>query len=384
MPTPRKVLLLIESSRAYERALLRGIARYAHLHGPWIFFREAPYWEPRSHRARIDQMRAVDGMIVRECADLPEMLRLGKPTVVSNSVTERIAGPPNIVSDHRAIGVMAADHLIERGFRHFAFCGYRRFFWSNLRLDGFRRRVARAGGALHLFEEPRAGRGTPWKREQPFLTEWLQRLPKPVGLMACIDERSQQVADACHAAGIAIPDQVAVIGADNDEMICTLSTIPLSSVAITAEQGGYEAARRLDAMMRRRRAARGRIEIRPGHVVTRASTDVLASADPHVSRAARFIAERCREPLYVADIARASGLSRRVLEKRFRSHLSRSVNDYIRQCRVRHIGRLLADSDMTIAEIAIHMGFPDAAHIGRYFRRQTNTSPAEYRRRCRA
>jgi LacI family transcriptional regulator len=212
------------------------------------------------------------------------------------------------------------------------------------------------------------------------VAEWLKALPKPVGLMACIDERSQQVAEACKSVGIGIPDPLALVGVDNDEMICTLSTIPLSSVALTAESAGYEAARILDEMMQGHKPRRQQIVIRPSHVAARTSTDVMAVEDPHVAKAARHIADCCRQTLYVNDIAKSVGLSRRVLEKRFRAHLNCSINDHIRQYRVRRIEELLAGSEMTISEIALFMGFPDAAHIARYFKRETGVNPAEYRR----
>ena len=147
--------------------------------------------------------------------------------------------------------------------------------------------------------------------------------------------------------------------------------------------GGYEAARLLHSLMRKRGKKEAVIEIEPTHVATRASTHVVAVEDPHVSKATKYIGDHCRESIYVTDVAKAAGLSRRVLEKRFREALNRSINEHIRQCRVDLISKLLADSDMTISEIAFSMGFPDAAHIARYFRELTHISPADYRRKCR-
>lgn len=375
-----RVMLLIEPSRAYERALLTGIARYAHRHGPWIFSREAPFWERSPHRTLLEQMAAADGIITRESPDLPSILKLGKPAIVSNVETERIAGLPNIISDHKAIGRMAAEHLIERGFRHFAFCGYGGLFWSDRRCEGFRNRVRKGGGQVHVYGASPTRGQLSWKKELPLLADWLMSLPKPVGVMACIDERSQQVADACRSADLAIPEQVALVGVDNDDMICTLSTLPLSSVATDAEKGGYEAASLLDTLMKGGRSSRQFIQIKPTHVVMRTSTNIMAAEDPHVSKATKYIGDKCRQPLYVAEVARVAGLSRRVLEKRFRAQLNRSVNGHIRRCRVHLIERLLTEGDMTIAEIAHFMGFPDAAHIARYFRQETGISPAVYRR----
>lgn len=376
------VILLIAPSRAYERALLRGIARYSNVHGPWTFLREAPFWENPSRKSLLDQIKAADGIILREGPFLDDILKLRIPAVVSNYATEHIPGIANIVSDHEAIGHMAAQHLIDCGFRHFAFCGYSDLFWSNQRYQGFERCVTARGFGVHLYRPPKAC-GRLWKKEQPFVMDWLRALPKPVGLMACIDERSQQVAEACKEASISVPDEVAIVGVDNDEMICTLSSVRLSSVAISADKGGYEAARLLDALMRGRRPATRLIRILPSRVVTRTSTDIVAVPDSQVTRALNFIRDNCRRELYVDEVAKAAGLSRRVLEKRFRATLNRSINRQIQRQRVDIVMKMLTESTLTISEIALTTGFTDAAHIARYFRGQTGISLADYRRQNR-
>ena len=203
---------------------------------------------------------------------------------------------------------------------------------------------------------------------------------KPVGLFTCVDERSQQVAEACKKSAFRMPDEVAIIGVDNDEMICMLSSIPLSSVAINAEKGGYEAAAVLGRLMKGKKGATS-IEISPSHVVTRTSTDIVTVADGPVARALTFIRDNSKRELQVKDVALAAGLSRRVLEKRFRTILNRSILEQIRQERVGLIIKLLADPTLRITDIAYSMGFPDAAHIARYFRSQTGLSTATYRQR---
>lgn len=373
------VFLLIDSSRAYERAMLKGIARYSQLHGPWIFVHEGPFWEKHSRQDLLERMKSADGIIMREGPFLKEILNLRIPAIVSNYATEHITGIPNIISDHIAIGRMAADHLIDRGFRHFAFCGYPDLFWSNQRYEGFTQRITEAGLEWTDYRPPKAIRQH-WKEEMPFMMEWLQVLPKPLGLFTCVDERSQQVAEACKKSGVRIPDEVAIVGVDNDEMICMLSSIPLSSVAINAEKGGYEAATVLGRLMKGKKSVEP-IEISPSHVVTRTSTDIVTVADDHVARALTFIRDNSTRELQVGDVAQAAGLSRRVLEKRFRNVLNRSIYEQIRQERVGLIIKLLTDPTLRIADIAYTLGFPDAAHIARYFRAQTGLSTATYRQR---
>jgi LacI family transcriptional regulator len=371
------VFLLIDSSRAYERALLKGIARYSQMHGPWIFVHEGPFWEKHSRQDLLERMKSADGIIMREGPFMKEILGLRIPAIVSNYATEHIPGLPNIISDHVAIGRMAAEHLIERGFRQFAFCGYPDFFWSRQRCEGFTQRITEAGLEWTDYRPPKAIRQH-WKNELPFMMKWLKSLPKPVGLFTCVDERSQQVAEACKKSALRIPDEVAIVGVDNDEMICMLSSIPLSSVAITAEKGGYEAAAALDRMMKGKKRV-APIKILPSHVVTRTSTDIVSVADDHVARALTFIRDNSTRELQVNDVAQAAGLSRRVLEKRFRNILNRSIYEQIRQERVGLIIKLLADPTLRITDIADVMGFPDAAHIARYFRSQTGLSTATYR-----
>jgi len=372
------VFLLIDSSRAYERALLKGIARYSQMHGPWIFVHEGPFWEKHSRQDLLERMKSADGIIMREGPFMKEILGLHIPAIVSNYATEHIPGLPNIISDHVAIGRLAAEHMIERGFRQFAFCGYADLFWSNQRYEGFTQRINEAGLEWTDYRPPKAIRQH-WKKELPFMMAWLKALPKPVGLFTCVDERSQQVAEACKKSGLRIPDEVAILGVDNDEMICMLSSIPLSSVAITAEKGGYEAAAVLDRLMKGKKKSSAPIQISPSHVVTRTSTDIVSVADDHVARALTFIRDNSTRELQVGHVAQAAGLSRRVLEKRFRNVLSRSIYEQIRQERVGLIIKLLADPTLRITDIADAMGFPDAAHIARYFRSQTGLSTATYR-----
>ena len=372
-------MLLLNTGYAYERALLAGISRYSQLHGPWMFVRETPYWEKDSRNMR-ERLKQVNGIILIEGPLLDEIRRLRIPCVVSNYLTEKIEGLPNIVSDHRAMGEMAARHLIERGFKHFGFCGYPGLFWSDQRLEGFERVVTQAGGIVDHYVPPIAGGRLQRTKEQKSLELWLKALPKPVGLMACIDERGQQVAEVCNSASLMIPDQVAIIGVNNDELACTLSNIPTSSVAISAEQSGFEAAACLHSLMLGQRLKTDKILVHPTHVVVRLSTNIIAVADPHVAHAVNFIQNACKKPLYVNDVAKAVGLSRRVLEKRFRVSLNRTIHEQIRKSRISVITQMLIDSAMSVSEIALSTGFSDATHIARYFRTETGVSLSEYRR----
>jgi LacI family transcriptional regulator len=197
--------------------------------------------------------------------------------------------------------------------------------------------------------------------------------------MACNDDRAEQLIEACRTAHLRVPDEVAVIGADNDELVCGFCNPPLSSVAIDFERAGYESAKLLHALMSGRRPNRHKIIATASHVVTRRSTDILAVEDPAVARALRYIRDHDQGPVAVGDVARASGLSRRALEKRFRATLARSILSEIRRGRIEHIAQLLAETSLSISDIADRLGFDGPQHIARYFRAGKGMTPREFR-----
>ncbi|MFO1497969.1 MAG: DNA-binding transcriptional regulator [Verrucomicrobiota bacterium] len=371
-----RVVLLIESSRSSGRSLLRGIANYARHRGPWAF-----YWEPGGLEKAWPQLKTLgaDGIILRDVEKLDDLIAYGLPAVVVGHSKQEIPGLANVITDSEAIGVMGAEHLLTCGFRNFAYCGYEEMPWSGLRGESFCRRLAKAGYQAH-FCPTGADRELPgWKGER-FLPNWLKSLPKPLGIMACNDDRGEQVIEACKIAGLQVPDEVAIIGADNDELVCDLSDPPMSSIAINFERAGYESAEVLDRLMRGRRVVPKKIVVPATHVVPRRSTDIVAVDDGQVANALRFIRDHAREVISVPDVARAAGLSRRVLEKRFQQLLRRSVLREIRRVRVAQICRLLAETNESISEIGLTLGYSGTEHLARYFRQEKHMTPLAYRR----
>jgi len=376
-----KVILLIESSRASGRALLRGIADFSRHHGPWSFS-----WEP----AGLEKVQPLletgeaNGIILRDVAGVEEIVAYGLPTVVVGHRQTEFPGVVNVVTDSETIGRMGADHLLSCGFKHFAFCGYERTLlenttWSEIRKEFFCKRIREAG-----FENPPqyalSGPGKDWSKEWRLLAHWLKVLPKPVGLMSCNDDCGQRVMEVCKLTGLMVPDQVGLIGADNDEVVCGLTDPPMSSIAINFERAGYEAASALDGLMRQSRIVFPRITAVASHVAARRSTDFVAVEEPHLTKALRLIRDRARSGVTVDEVARSSGLSRRTLEKRFRKLLGRSVLDEIRRVRTDQIAQLLVETDLPVAQIADLLGFADTQHIARYFRAGKHTSPLAYRK----
>ena len=322
----------------------------------------------------------VDGIILRDVDKLQEVMNLEIPAVVVGHSKREISGLVNVVTDSAAIGRMAAEYLLQCGFKHFAFCGFENTPWSDLRWKSFCHNIREAGFHAHHYTMQTSS-AHEWRKERRRLEAWIQSLPKPVGLMACNDDCGQQVIEVCKLVRLTIPDTVGVLGADNDEVVCGLTEPPMSSVAINFERAGYEAALVLFRLLRGERRVQTKIMVSAAHVVARRSTDIVAVSDPRVARAVQFIRDHARENLMVRDVAQAVGLSRRSLEKQFRQELRSSIHAYIRQVRTDRIARLLVETELPVGRIAEDMGFPDIQHFARYFRSGKGTSPLAYRKR---
>lgn len=330
-------------------------------------------------RPRLKNLDA-DGIILRDVEGMEQVLECGLPAVIVGHCRHEVPGVANVTTDSEAIGILAAEHLLNRGFRQFAYCGVEGLPWSGLRGDSFSRRLRQDGFETHSYCPP-VKRRSVRPAEGRFLAAWLTGLPKPLGVMAGNDDRGEQVIEACKMAGIRVPDDVAIVGADNDDLVCDLSDPPLSSVAISFERAGYDCAEVLDGLMRGDKRGQRQISVLATHVVTRRSTDIVAVDDPQLAAALRFIRDHARDVVSVPDVARAAGLSRRVLEKRFRSSLRRSALAEIRRVRVAQICRLLVETSLSVSEIAGALGYQGSEHLARYFRSERHMPPLAYRQR---
>lgn len=385
-PTPR-VALLIESSRSYGRDLLMGIAKYVRVHGPWsIEFEEG---DPGEHWPEWYRRWKWDGIIARVSTPvIAELLRKSRVPVVDLSGCMPNRPFPVIRSDEDMVGRLAVEHLIERGFQRFAFCGFNGIEWSDLRRAGFERRIREAGFSCEVLsnEEPPRSSSTSDYEEHDFrheqeLKRWLKALPKPCGLMACNDARGRQVLNCCRELGIAVPDEMAVIGVDKDEIFCELSDLPLSSVILNAQQIGYEAAVLLDRLMGGGDDENLALAIKPVGVAARRSTDVLAIEDRHIAGALRYIREHACDGLDVETLLKVVPLSRSVLERRFSQLLGSSPKAEILRVRLDCVCRLLSESDLPLSEVAYRAGFENPEYMNRLFKKRIGTTPGAYRKR---
>jgi LacI family transcriptional regulator len=379
-----KVIFLVETSRAYGRGLLRGIAQYSKLHGPWLFFMGPEFYiKGIEHSYKWIKEVDADGIIAPlwDAKIIEMIVDLGLPAVICG-IERPALNICRVVTDDIAVGRIAAEYFMEHGFQRFAFCGFDDAIWSQRRGDCFSKKIAQAGFSAHLYRQPRSGRRQTIKEEQTIIAEWLRALPKPVAIMACNDDRSRDVLAACRIAGIEVPREAAILGVDNDELVCDLSYPQLSSIATSTERAGYETARVLDKLMRGQKIAENEKEvvISPLHVVTRQSTDIMAIEDQKVAEAVQFIRKHSRKVIQVGDVVEAVGLSRRALQQRFRKVLSHSVHEEIKSARVNQMASMLTSTNLTISQITRLLGYPDVSNISRYFKKQKGISPSDYRK----
>jgi LacI family transcriptional regulator len=378
----RRVALLIESSNAYARGLLEGIATYVRQHQSWsIFLPEQRRGDaPPASLARWQG----DGIIARiETAAVARAVRrLGLPTIDVSAARE-IPAIPWVETDDDAIARLAVDHFRERGFRSLAYCGDPRFNWSKWRCECFRRLAEEAGAACSLYGS-RGPLPVSWQADHDRLVRWVAALPRPVGILACYDIKAQQLLDACRDARVAVPDEVAVLGVDNDSVLCELCDPPLSSVIPNTRRTGYVAAELLDHWMAGQRVPAAAHRIDPLGVHTRQSTDVLAIDDKDVAAAIRLIRQHACEGIAVADLLRQVPLSRRVLERRFTRCVGRTPHAEIMRVKLNRVQQLLVETDLSVEAIAQLAGFDHPEYLSVTFKREVGLRPGAYRRQHRA
>jgi len=322
-----------------------------------------------------------DGMIVAR-PEIPEAIRqIGLP-IIGIDVLEPIAGLPNIVGNANVIAEMAFKYFLDRGFSQLAYCQFRGIPWAIERGVCFAACAQKQGIEVVKQEVKNAKGRFSWDDELYAIGSWLGELPRPLGLLACNDDCSKLVSAACESAGIRVPDDVAILGVDNDKMVCLPNDPTLSSIALDFEKAGFEAAGLLDRLMKgEEELSSQEIILQPSHVVTRQSTDILAVSDSDVASALKYIRENIHKSMGVPEVVEATSLSRRGLEYRFRKVLGRSINNVIRGLRVEYVSKMLVETNLSIAQIAYKLGFTDSEHIGRYFRSEKQMSPSEFRKK---
>jgi LacI family transcriptional regulator len=376
-----RVILFLEATRGFNRGILSGIARYAALNGPWTFYRRPhDYLMPRAD-PDIAELKAwkPDGAVC-PVSFVKEFSRLRIP-LIAFDVNEYAGRAPRILSADTEAGRFAAQHLLDLGHRRFAFCGYHGIRWSRDRCQAFCEAVNQAGHAAEIYK-PTSHRRATWAKEEPRIRHWLESLPKPIGMLCANDDRAASLLETCRMLGFGVPEDVSVIGVDDDLYICELQNPPLSSVRMASDRAGYEAAELLHQMMDGgNKMASQRIVAHATGVTVRHSTSVLMIRDNDVRKAMRFIRENANRFIRVADVVNATDLSHRTLNERFHQECGGSIIKQLTRARIAHISNLLTETQMRIHEIATMVGYEDDRHFARYFKRATGLTPQAFRRK---
>lgn len=377
------IALLVEASRAYGRELLRGVAHFARTQVNWSLLHQEmmldsaiPDWLTRLR---------IDGVIARVDSHTIEPLRgLGVP-MVDVQCSREFAGVPQVETDNRRVAELAFRHLWDRGFRRFAFCGFRAAAYSEARLEFFRELVEQASCPFTHYQSKGKPGDTLTSLEYAgmmdieSMSKWLSKLQRPTGMFVCNDIRGQQVLNACRTVDIAVPDDLGVIGVDDDDAICLLCDPPLSSVRPDAERVGYRAAELLHRMLEGLQPEASVQYVSPKFVSERLSTKVVAVEDVELARVCRYIRQHACEGINVSDIASYSSLSRRQLERRFHNVLGRTPHQQITLIQIERVKQLLRETEMTLEQIAPKAGYSHKESLCAIFKRETGLTPGEYR-----
>lgn len=380
----RHVAVIYDAALPYDVQVVTGIAAYVKEVANWSIYIEQ-HALSRQRLPRRTHWRA-DGILAD--LDAPSVARQvrasGLPVVAFGGgygwygTDWRI---PYFLTDNGAVARLGASHLLDRGLRHFAFCSYPRTRingWAEERARAFIQATEQAGCPCKIYHGTRVAERD-WSLLRQSLGQWLAALPKPVGIMAATDKRARQVLEACRLEGLRVPEEVAVVGVDNDEMLCQLCTPSLTSVEQGSRQIGYEAARLLDNLMQGRHPRRLRYTVPPCGVITRQSTESLAIDDPDLVRAATLIRQRAAEGLRVREVLEAVAVSRSTLEARFKQVFHRSIFAEIRHTQLERAKRILSETNLPLKQVAARAGFRSIQHMTTLFSKHVGQTPNRYR-----
>lgn len=380
-----RVLFLVDARVKLTNETLLGIAEYVKISRSWLIEKDISHYLIHAQYHTKDlRERQFDGVVCL-CLSVDQeplirtIIDLHVP-VLARGINMPIPGAINIITDNVLISEMAADHLLTLGLNHFAFFGVESLTWSRQRRNAFKSKIAQAGNDVHIFEftstEKRFHRGANIER----LLDWLTQLPKPIGVMACNDDFGLMLLQCCQIGKISVPEELAVIGVDNDETVCNLCVPPLSSVARDAQKAGFEGARIFDRKMRGKPVGKNEVVIKSTHIETRQSTDMLAIKDTDVIEALQFMRKNILYNTGVDDVIAEVSVSRRNLDHKFTRILGRTVHEEITRMRIEKICELLTLTNLPISQIASDCGFHNPAQLGNYFLRHKGVSPGQYRK----
>ncbi|MAT71598.1 MAG: AraC family transcriptional regulator [Planctomycetaceae bacterium] len=376
----RRVAVLVETDDSWGCSVIRGIYDYSRRQGQWNLLIDPS--DPGNRPLLPDRWNG-DGVIARLSSrmQIDQILERRLPVVNVDTLFGGLAGVCDVVTDDAARARQAFDHLRDRGFEKFAYFAPPNTRYSDSRGEQFVKIVTGEGFECHEYKPGyRPGRKISWTEQQRRVTRWLASLPRPVAVFTVDAHRGRQLAEICQMTDVRVPDSVAILAGDTDDLMCEVCTPPLSSVAVAGRRIGFEAAAQLDRIMQGAPCPAQPLLIPPNGVIARQSTDILAIDDDTVVRALRFIQAHAFRDIVVKDILRELPVSRRSLEIQFRKYLGRSPAEEIRRVRLEKGRELLSNSDMSIAEIASASGFANGTRFGVAFRKKFGMAPLAYRK----
>lgn len=378
-----KILLLTDFSSGYSRNLLKGIVRYSKEVGNWSFQRMPLYYRMLYGENGVVEWakKWQADAIIAQLSDVNiELLNdLNIPIIVQN-YRDRNKAVSNLTGDYFNTGVMAAKFFLNRGYRNFAFYGFKGAIWSRERADGYSHEIEKQGYKLAILENDNKDREE-WSYNHTVLGNWLQSLPKPVALFACDDHFALQISETCNVYNINVPDDIAILGVDNDDLLCNISDPPLSSIDLDVENGGYNAGKLLHQLITKEITEPFNIVVNPLIIERRKSTEKYAVSDKNIRTILNYIEKNYANHLSVEELVKQVPLSRRVLEKKFKEETGESLYQYIQNYRIDQFTRLLITTDYSLFEAALQSGFENYKNVSRVFRKYKSLSPAEYRKR---
>ncbi|MFI4910329.1 MAG: substrate-binding domain-containing protein [Sedimentisphaeraceae bacterium JB056] len=376
----RKIIIVVDTARGWGRQFLHGVEKYMSTRGDWVVRIQPPGYINTTSRENSSwlALHDADGIIAGDIRFISEAMRLNIPKILHDARCDKIPGASTMYTDSISTGKMAAEYFFSLGFKNYAYCGFEGLVWSQKRLKGYKSQLGEWGiTEVHDYNQWKPS-GAGLDTERWNISEWLKTLPKPVCVFACNDDRGINVLEACQIAGIKVPEEVAVLGVDNDELMCDISFPPLSSIELNFRKAGFNAAKLLDEIIDNGNIGRD-IIVPPISLIERQSSDVLAIEDENVIKALVFIRQNFQEAIQVSDVVEKTTSSRRDLEIKFKKMLKRSIKDEILRLRIDSLKKRLVSTNEPLYAIANSLKYTDPEHFSRFFKSAAGISPSKYR-----
>ena len=382
-----RVLIISDFTESFSHKLLAGLVDYSRAKEQWIVRRMPPEYKAQigiPGVIRLAKEWEVDAVVAQfEPTDDIGLFAEAGIVAIAQDYKKKFTTIPNITGDYIGTGRMAARFFIDRGFKNFGFFGFNDVCWSDERCDGFRREIEAAGYGDNFYAYRMQEIDMIWYYQRNRLREWLLSIPKPIAIMACDDNQGTNLIEACHGIGIKIPSEVSVMGVDNDETLCSLGSTTLTSIQVDIEEGGRQAAALVERLVADPAAPVEDVVLKPVKIVQRMSTAAFATDDQQILKAILFIHKNALKKISVSNVMAEAALSRRLLERRFKSVTGKTLYEYITDQKLKYFAEQLQETDEQVINIALSMGENDTKSISRRFKQIYGCTPVEWREKQR-